>query len=108
MAAVTYLWPATALVAPAAAVVKDRVVASVSTVTAAGAIQIVTNMGVTAAQLLAGQPIVEINPILPEAIVNQAIVSGKTANGVTITVLSGNSTLSAIVVTVRRPHTIGD
>ena len=108
MAAVTYLWPATALVAPAAVQTKERVVASVSTVTAAGAIQVVHNMGLTAAQLAAGQPIVEINPILPEAIVNQAIVSGKTANGVTLTVLSGNSTLSAIIVTIRRPHTIGD
>lgn len=108
MAAVTYLWPATGLVAPTALQTKSRVVASIATVTAAGAIQVVHNMGLTAAQLAAGQPVVELTPLLPEYYVNRPIASAQSANGTTITVLSGSSTLTGVLVTIRRPHTIGE
>ena len=108
MAAVTYLWPATVLVAPTALQAKERVVAQISTVTAAGAIQVVHNLALTAAQLAAGQPVVELTPLLPEYYVNRPIASAQSANGTTITVLSGSSTLTGVLVTIRRPHTIGD
>ena len=108
MASVSYLHPPTGLVAPTALQTKERVVAQISTVTAAGAIQVVTNFGLTAAQIAAGQPVVELTPLLPEYYVNRPIASAQSANGTTITVLSGSSTLTGVLVTIRRPHTIGD
>jgi hypothetical protein len=108
MAAVTYMWPATGAVAPTALQSKERVVASISTVTAAGDIQVVHNMGLTAAQLAAGAPIVNVEPVVAEFNTGpRLIVSAQTANGTTLTQLSGSNTATVAVVTVRRPHTIG-
>jgi hypothetical protein len=83
------------------------VVAQITTATAAGAIQVVHNMGLSTAQLAAGAPIVNIEPTTAEANVVRLIVSAQSANGTTLTQLSGNSTAVVVVATVRRPHTIG-
>ncbi len=108
MASVAYTWPATGAVAPTALQTRERVVAQITTVTAAGAIQVVHNMGLTAAQLAAGAPIVNIEPILAEFHIGpRLIVSAQSANGTTLTALSGSSTAVTAIVTVRRPHTIG-
>jgi hypothetical protein len=108
MASVAYTWPATGAVAPTALQTRERVVATITTVTAAGNIEVVHNMGLTAAQLAAGAPIVNTEPILAEFNVGpRLIVSGQTANGTTLTALSGSNTAAVAVVTVRRPHTIG-
>jgi hypothetical protein len=109
MAAPAYLFPATlsATVAPTAVQVANRVVASISGVTAAGDVQIVHNMGLTVAQIAMGAPIVNVEPVTAEARVVRWIVSAQSANGTTLTQLSGNATATAAIVTIRRPHTIG-
>jgi hypothetical protein len=46
-------------------------------------------------------------PITADANVARLIVSAQSANGTTLTQLSGNSTAATAIVTIRRPHTIG-
>lgn len=110
MASVAYTWPVTASagLAPTAIQTKDRVVATITTVdSAAASIPIAHNMGLSAAQLALGLPVVNIEPILAEANVSRPIVTAQSANGTVITSLSGTATAACAVVTVHRPHTIG-
>lgn len=108
MASVAYTFPPTGGVAPAASIVKDRVVATITTVdSAAASIPVIHNMGLTAAQIALGLPIVNIEPILAEAATSRPIVTAQSANGTVITSLSGNATAACVIVTVHRPHTIG-
>jgi hypothetical protein len=94
-------------VAPTAFQTKERVVAQVTTATGSADIAVVHNMGLTAAQLAAGQPVVNIEPVTADARVARIIVSAQSANGTTLTQLSGTSTAVTSIVTIRRPHTIG-
>lgn len=108
MAAPAYLFPATlsATVAPTAVQVANRVVASISSVTAAGNVGIVHNMGLSTAAIAAGSPIVNIEPVTAEARVAQWIVSAQSANGTTLTQLSGTSTATAAIVTIDRKSVV--
>jgi hypothetical protein len=83
------------------------VVAQITTATGSADIQVVHNMGLSAADLAAGRPIVNIEPIVADANVARLIVSAQSANGTTLTQLSGSSTAATAIATVRRPHTIG-
>jgi hypothetical protein len=69
------------------------------------------NMGLTTAQLAAGQPEVTLTPVLSQALtaLSAWTVTTKTANAVTLTKLgstgSGNASPQLEIV-IKRPHTI--
>lgn len=107
MASVAYTWPATGAVAPTALQTKDRVVATITTAPGSADIAVVHNMGLSAADLSAGRPIVNIEQTTADANVARLIVSAQSANGTTLTQLSGTATAATAIATVRRPHTIG-
>jgi acyl-CoA hydrolase len=103
------LFPVTlsATVAPTALQTKERVVVQVTTATGSADISVVHNMGLSAADLAAGRPLVNIEPLTADARVARIIVSAQSANGTTLTQLSGTNTAAVAIVTIRRPHTIG-
>lgn len=105
----SYLHPPTlsASVAPTAAQTKERVVATINATTSATSAVVVHNMGLTAAELAAGAPIVNIEPRLTTGYEAGFIASAQSANGTTFQALSVTTSALAAVVTLRRPHTIG-
>lgn len=111
-AAVFYLHPptATSATAPTAAQTKERVVVQIDATTSATSAAVVHNMGLTAAELAAGAPIVNIEPRQVAAAVGfeaAIIATVQSGNGATFQVASVTASALAAVVTFRRPHTIG-
>ncbi len=109
---VTYQHPITGLVAPTAAQVADMVIATIiKTLDADVAATITHNFGLTAAQLAAGFPVIDITPILQvDAKLSDFTVNARGANDVsfimTAAVGSGNAA-PQVRVTIERPHSIG-
>lgn len=109
---VTYEHPVTGVVAPTAVQAKQTVVANViATADADTTAVIVHNMGVSAADLLAGFPHVILQPLL-QVVAGLSLwaITGRTADNITLTkstaVGSGNAG-AQLRVAVLEPHTIG-
>lgn len=114
---VTYEHPVTGIVAPTALQTKEQVTATViATLDADAAAIIVHNMGLTAAELALGLPIVVLEPILAAArtsdwiVGSAALPAGKDANTIQVskTIAGGSGNGAAqLRVNILRPHTIG-
>ena len=102
-----YLWPATGAIAPTALQTKDRVVALVTSDGFIGDAVITHNMGLTADDLAAGRPHVNLERNLAASRAAQWIVSAKAANTVTLTQLAAGGAVANIQASISRPHTIG-
>jgi len=109
MAVVHYTHPVTGDVAPTGAQAHDMVTGVIDALAASSTVEFVHNMGLTAAQIAAGNPIVGVTPYgTAEAREAKWYVSGQTANGATLQGMSATASTATAVVTVRRPHTIGN
>jgi len=109
MAIVNYLHPVTGTTAPTAEQTKDMVVAAIDATTSPNTAVVVHNMGLTTAQIAMGWPIVSIEPAAVNARTASWIVTLQSANQLTLVQLSAaGSTVSSIILTIRRPHTIGN
>lgn len=110
---VAYLYPVIGGVAPTALQTADMVVATVIADNNADTdAVIVHNMGLSAAELAEGKPIVTLEPGIAEAAaarVSNWIVGAKAANQVTVHKAAGGGGAAGIQlrVVVRRPHSIG-
>jgi hypothetical protein len=117
----TYEHPVIGLVAPAALLVADQVTFTINDVANADVALIVThNMGLSAAELAAGLPIVTLVPLRASAraadwIIGSAAlpgITGKTANTIQLTKVAGagvdaGAGIAQIRVHLQRPHSIG-
>lgn len=111
---VTYEYPVAGAVAPTAAEVKrvSAVIASVEATADADVLADIThNMAISAADLLAGWPIVAIEVLLPEGWVStpHVLAAGKLTNTLAITMSNAVGSGAAgdqIRVTILRPNTI--
>jgi hypothetical protein len=111
MAAVKYLYPLTAApgTPPSAAETKDLVVAILDAHDAAEDSIVIHNMMFTAAELLLGAPVVNMNRVSVNGRTAEYIVSFQSTAQTTFAQLAcGASAADAVVVTIRRPHTIGN
>jgi hypothetical protein len=114
-AVITYQYPVAGLVAPTALQVADQVTAVVEALDADTDAVVIHNLGLTAAQLLLGWPIVTLEPLYAvggtEAILADWYVRLKTANDITITKVavggSGTGVGPTVRVHIQRPHSIG-
>jgi hypothetical protein len=110
-AVTTYVYPVTGLAPPAAAVVKDLVVADVVFANVDDTVVPVThNMGLGAGALALGAPIVEFcvtacGSAVPPPLPFVAFSDGNTI-AVDKTATAANTTIT-VRVYIRRPHTIG-
>jgi hypothetical protein len=106
---VNYLHPVVGTTAPTAEQTKDMVVASIDATTSPNTAVVVHNMGLTTAQIAMGWPIVSIEPVTVNARTASWIVTLQSANQTTLVQLSAaGSTTGSIILTIRRPHTIGN
>lgn len=106
---VTYSWPVAGVVAPTALQTEDLVVADVIADNNADTDAVIThNIGLSAAELVAGFPIVALEPMIAAAQASLWYVSAKAANTVTVTKAAGvgGDPAAQLRVHVRRPHTI--
>lgn len=105
----SYLHPPTlsASVPPTAVQTKERVVATIDATTSATSCGVVHNMGLSAGELAAGAPTVNIEPRLTAGYEAGLVATVQSANGTTFQALSVTASALAAVVTFRRPHTIG-
>lgn len=109
---VTYEYPVAGLVAPTALQSANLVIATIiKALDADIAATITHNFGLTAAQLAAGFPIIEITPILQvDAKLSDFTVNAAGANDVSfiMTAAGGSGNVAAQVrVSIERPHSIG-
>jgi hypothetical protein len=111
---ITYQYPVAGTTAPTAAQMlnKNTVRATViATADADTTATVIHNMGLTAAQLAAGQPEIILTQILSQALtaLSAWVVSAQAANSITLTKLtstgSGNASPQLEVV-IHRPHTL--
>lgn len=114
-AVITYEHPVAGIVAPTALQSADQVTAVVEALDADTDAVVIHNMGLTAAQLLLGWPIVDLVPLYAvagtEANLADWFTRLKTANDITITKTavggSGTGAGPTVRVQIQRPHSIG-
>ena len=114
-AVITYQYPVAGLVPPTALQAHDQVTAVIEALDADVAAVVVHNLGLTAAQLALGWPIVTLEPLYAtagtEANLADWITTIKTANDVTLAKTNAGGSGTAAGPTVRahiqRPHSIG-
>lgn len=107
---VTYEYPVAGTTAPTAAQVASLVSANVIATADADTTAVIThNLGLSAAELSAGFPLVDVTPLLAAAYTSQWAVTGAMANAVTLTKGTGAGSGNAaaqIRVQISRPHSI--
>lgn len=102
-----YEYPVAGGVAPTALQTKETVVATLLSDGLIGDGIITHNMGLSAADLAAGRPVINLERYAAGALAAQWIVTAFDANTVTCTQLAAGGATNTIRVTIRRPHTIG-